>query len=179
MNGELEHNFEKDLYFSMGNREKVDCEMIKSAIPSCISVKKTDSHLDKKGIDYIATLKNGAIINIDAKARRKGVKKVNGYPVLAIETWSVISDDKKKVGWTYSTKTNVDIILYTFDKTDYSKFFLVPFQHLRMASIKNYYRWKDAYGELTQNNKYWVSKCIFVPADVVLNAVFDEMVHEI
>ena len=177
--------FYDDLEFSMGSRKQADCEMIKAAIPHCVDVRKTDIKDDKAGIDYVATLDHGAEINIDAKTRRKGVKKPNGFPELAIESWSdkptVDRNGNKtpgKPGWTFSRSTNVDMILYSFDPTDWNKFYLVPFQHLRMAAIKNYWRWRENYRCSEQYNDSWISECIFVPADVVLEAVKNTMFME-
>ena len=82
--------FIDDLAFSMGERKKIDCLMIQRTIPHCVKVYKTDTKTDKTGIDYVAELDRGAIINIDVKTRRKGVRKPNGFPELAIESWSVV-----------------------------------------------------------------------------------------
>lgn len=165
------YDFKKDLAFSLGENKTFDETLIQKAIPNCVSVRKTNIELDKKGIDYIATLDGGAEINIDAKRRRKGAIR-NGEPVLAIETWSAFPN---KVGWTYSRSTPVDMVLYLFDPEEWQRFYLIPFQHLRMASISHYYEWKERYKEKEQQNDGWLSKAMFVPASVVLSAVADEM----
>ena len=174
-------SFAADLAFSMGEREKVDCEMIRMAIPNCEIVYKTDKKTDKLGIDYIAVLRDGATINIDAKRRRKGVRMIDGYPELALEIWSVVPDEDNqgKVGWTRSLSTNVDMILYVFDKSDWDKFYIVPFQHLRMAFEHNMLKWEKMYGVRVQENATWYSSCMFVPANVVLRAVACQMAHTI
>lgn len=175
----MTYSFNVDLEYSINGKDKTDCGLIKSAIPNCIKVYKTDKETDKKGIDYIAELDRGAEINIDAK-RRRNVQFVNGYPELALEIWSVMPDkgNKGKAGWTCSRETSVDMILYVFDNWD--KFYLVPFQLLRAAFQKNAKdNWAVKYRISTQNNETWRSKCMFVPADVVLQAVSDEMIHTI
>lgn len=173
-------DFNTDLQFSFGERQKMDCELIRQSIPKCVRVEKTDRETDKTGIDYVATLVGGAKINIDAKARRRGAVK-EGDAVLALEIWSVVPSPGRhwkpegKIGWTLSTETNVDMILYTFDRSEWDKFYLVPFQHLRMAFIRNHKEWFAEYGTSTQRNKGYQSAAVFVPAKVVIQAIAQEM----
>ena len=170
-------DFTKDLAFSMGERQRIDCELIRKAIPNCVRVTKTDIAQDKRGIDYIAVLDGGAIINIDAKTRRQGAVRPGEEPCLALETWSVCRDEwhKGKPGWTCSRSTDVDMILYTFDREEWDKFYLVPFQHLRMAFQRNFEEWKLVYKPRRQNNRTWQSEAMFVPASIVIAAVADQM----
>ena len=172
-------DFIKDLEYSLGERQRVDCELLQRVIPNCIGVEKTNAELDKRGIDYIAKLDGGATINIDAKARRKGAVKQGDEPRLALELWSVCPDRKNgkegKVGWTCSRETDVDMILYTFDKEECDKFYLVPFQHLRMAFQSKYPTWKQKYPARIQHNKTWCSKAMFVPASEVISAITEQM----
>ena len=80
----MTHDFEQKLSFTLGEKERIDIEMLKNAINGCENVIKTDADIDKTGIDYIATLRNGATINIDAKSREKGASKYwrYGEPVI-------------------------------------------------------------------------------------------------
>jgi hypothetical protein len=170
-------DFNRDLEYSLGERQRVDCDMIQRAIPNCVSVEKTDTEQDKRGIDYVATLDGGATINIDAKARRKGAVKEGHEPRLALELWSVCPDsgNKGKPGWTCSRSTDVDMILYTFDRSEWDKFYLVPYQHLRMAFQRNYKTWAQKYPPRKQDNRTWKSEAMFVPASVVLSAITAQM----
>lgn len=170
-------DFIKDLQYSMGERQRIDCELIQRAIPNCISVEKTDTELDKRGIDYIATLDGGAIISIDAKARRKGAVKQGQEPRLALELWSVCPENGRrgKSGWTCSRSSEVDMVLYTFDREEWDKFYLIPFQHLRIAFQRNYRAWAEDYPPRKQNNRTWKSEAMFVPATIVLDAVVKQM----
>lgn len=174
-------NFTCDLAFSLGERENLDVELLRSKIPNCVKVIKTDVALDKKGIDYIAFLDGGAKINIDAKTRRKGASRNwidKQDPLLALEIWSVCPNEqvpKGKAGWTCSRKTNVDMILYTFDKEDTTQFYFIPFQLLRMALQNNYHWWKTKWKPRRQLNQGYESEAMFVPASVVLNAIYSEM----
>ena len=133
------NDFYEKLRYSLSEQQTFDCNILKSHIPNCIAIKKTDTATDKTGIDYIAELDGGAKIYIDAKTRTPGCSRYwRGEPELAIEMWSVV--EKKKVGWTFSKKTNVDYILYTFPKEDYSGYFLFRFSfcvQLRNVVISN------------------------------------------
>lgn len=166
----------------MGERQRVDLQIIKNAINQCVDVRKTDVAVDKTGVDYIATLENGATIGIDAKARERGASRYwkTGEAELALEIWSVVSKDtaKRKIGWTLSSSTNVDMILYTFDPSDWTKFYLLPFQHLRMAFYRNGREWLKRYGSKKQTSDGWQSEALFVPASVVLSAIMDCMKYE-
>lgn len=173
----MNYFFEK-LEYSLGAQKKFDCEILKSHIPKCVSVIKTDTETDKTGIDYIATLKGGAEIYIDAKTRVGGCSKYwDGQPELCIETWSV--KEKAIPGWTYKESTKVDYILYTFAPEDYSGYFFIPFQLLRAAAIRHYHEWVSRYKEKPQRNMGYTSMAVFVPADVVLNAVREQMEGEV
>lgn len=177
----MTYGFDDCLKYSRGDSETNDLTILKNKIIGCLSVEKTSIEIDKKGIDYIATLRNGATVKIDAKTRKKGCKaqwKTN-EPELALEIWSVIG---KKTGWTLDEKKEVDLILYTFNKTDTLNFYILPFQQLRIAFSRNCNEWKTDYKPRKQNScrkgNTWVSECMFVPAKVVIEAIMAEMVHE-
>lgn len=161
----------------MGERQRFDIDLLKKAIPNCVKVVKTDADTAFIGVDYIATLDGGAEIRIDGKARRKGAV-VNGCePPLALELWSVCPENGNggKPGWTCSRSTSVDMILYTFDPDECEKFYLIPFQHLRMAFQRNYRSWRETWRPRKQNNGAYRSEAMFVPANIVLDAVKDQM----
>ena len=145
-------------------------------------MEKTGAEEDKKGVDYIVTLEGGARIRVDAKRRRKGASKSwtkHDEPELAIETWSVITPDgHRKKGWTFNTEKECDLILYVFDPEDTDKYYLIPFPLLRQAAINNLVTWDYRYGQRTQRSLGWKSKCMMVPASVVINAVKAEMTKQ-
>ena len=169
-------DFNTDFQFSLGEREQFDISILQRVISKCVTVEKTTEELDRKGIDYIATLENGAEIYIDAKTRRT-VRCVDGSPELALEIWSVkpTNGNKGKIGWTLNTETNVDMILYTFPKDKWEYFYLIPFQFLRMAFQANGREWMKKYRRSVQENGTWQSECMFVPAHVVLDSVSKQM----
>jgi hypothetical protein len=169
------NNFTDCLEYSLGNREIMDIDLIKKIIPGCICVRKTDIEEDKAGVDYIATLRKGAEIKIDAKTRRKGCSKYwkHGEAELALETWSVVPTDNfaGKTGWTLDEKKEVDLILYTFDVSDWEKVYLLPYQHLRMAFRRHYYEWISMYKLKQEINNGWLSEAVFVPKSIILQSI--------
>lgn len=173
------HDFQQKLAFSLGENERVDLEVIKEAILGCAQVVKSDEETDRRGIDYIATLRRGGEIFIDGKTREKGSSRYwkYGEPELALEIWSIMPTEGNpgKIGWTLNEKSVVDYILYTFDQSDARDFFLIPFQLLRVAFQRHFSEWKQKYFIKRQQSTSWCSQAIFVPASVVLEAVTAEM----
>lgn len=173
----MDNNFKQKLAFSLGSREQFDISLLQKVISKCERVEKTDTETDKAGVDYIATLTDGAQIGIDAKSREKGASRYwkRGEAELALEIWSVCptTNQRGKIGWTLSTKSNVDMILYTFDRSDSDKYYLLPFQPLRMAFQKNGRDWINRYGKKKQssNKGQWQSEAVFVPANTVISAI--------
>ena len=180
------HNFNQKLCYSFGEQEQSDIDILKQAFIGSVSVIKTDIETDKGGADYIVTLRKGAKILIDAKTREPGASRYWRYkePELALEKWSVCPDengDGGKVGWTLNEECNVDMILYTFDPSDSKQFYLLPFQHLRIAFIRHYAEWVNRYGLKKQRSEYglkWQSEAVFVPASIVINAIVETMTGE-
>ncbi len=176
----MTYDFNERLEFSQGNKIYSDMQIIKNAIPDCEKVIKTDYDDDRKGIDYIAELSGGARVGIDVKTREKGASRwwKHNEPELALEIWSVYPDGNNagKKGWTLSNSSNVDLILYTFDKSDSEKFYLLPFQHLRKAFIRNGQDWVRKYDRKKQSSESWQSEALFVPASAVLDAITQAMI---
>lgn len=175
----MTYDFDERLAFSQGQRVNSDIELLKRAIPHCVEVVKTDTETDKQGIDYIVRLEGGAEIGVDVKTRDKGASKYWDYgeAELALELWSVcpVNDITGKKGWTLSDKTNVDFILYTFNEADWNKFYLLPYQLLRMAFLHNGHSWVKKYPRKRQTSNSWESEAIFIPASVVMEAIKAEM----
>lgn len=179
------YDFDERLEFSQCKCEERDMNILKLAIRDCVDVRKTDIETDKNGVDYIATLNGGAEIGIDVKTRDKGASSFwkHGEAELALEIWSVCPDSVNnkagKWGWTLSNKTNVDFILFTFDATDWDKFYLLPYQLLRMAFFRNGREWVNKYFHARQISNNWQSEAVFVPVSVVIEAIKAEMQGEI
>ncbi len=173
------HDFAERLEFSLGENKRHDENIIRKIIPNCVKVEKTNVNADKGGIDYVAYLPEGGRVNIDVKTRDKGASKYwkQGEPELALEVWSVCpkADQAGKSGWTLSTGTQVDYILYKFHEQDSNKIYILPYQQLRMSFIRNNGEWIKRYGVKRQDSGKWQSEAVFVPASVVIEAIKAEM----
>jgi len=184
-------DFTHDLLFSRGVRETTDIETLRQKIPGCVGVEKTGEDLDRLHVDYVAYLRRGAVLHIDAKARRAGAKRFwknfivgrqgvpNGEPDLAIETWSVKPTEQQKdgrAGWTFDESADTDLILYTFDSSDTNEFFLLSFPLLRIAARQSIAEWAKRFKVATQCSRrngeiVWQSECCLVPALIVQDAI--------
>jgi hypothetical protein len=169
------YDFHTMLQISRGVREANDLETLKALLPGCIDVHKTDLEQDRSGVDYLATLRRGAVVKIDGKTRTPGCSKWwrNSIPELALEKYSVIpcEGNTSKTGWTLSESSEVDYILFTFDPRDSSEVFLYPFQLLRSAFRAEIKAWYRLYRVAQQESDTWMSECVFVPEPIVWKAV--------
>lgn len=171
------YSFNERLRFSKGARQETDAETILSLLDGCVTVEASGVALDKLGVDYIATLRRGAEVFVDAKTRERGCSRYwNGDPELAIERWSVIPGGKynrdfPKAGWTLDEQKKTDMILYTFHPSDCEIAFLLPFQSLRIAARRCIDQWEKAYKVDVQDSGSWQSQAVFVPATVVIRAI--------
>lgn len=159
---------------SLGTRKETDIATIASMLDGCVSVAKTDAQLDRLGVDYAATLRGGAQVLIDAKAREKGAKRYwKDGPDVALETWSVCPSERNagKKGWTLCQSKQTDFILFTFDPIDTDEVFLVSYQLLRTAFARHKEEWMRRFKHARQSSGGWTSECVFVPWRVVEQAL--------
>jgi hypothetical protein len=127
MNG---YDFAERLQWSKGDAGESDAATIKLLLVGCVNVKSACAALDKKGIDFVATLRRGAVVNIDIKRREKGVSRYwKNEPELTLEQWSVCPSNKLLgvVGWTLDERKKTDYVLYVFDSSDTDTAYLIPF----------------------------------------------------
>lgn len=176
----MTYDFQERLSFSKGERKQSDALTIKALLDGCVTVTESSVAMDRMGVDYIATLRRGAEVFIDAKAREKGCSRYwkNGDPELAIEIWSVMPGgrfgtprDKAKPGWTIDEAKITDMILYTFSFQDCSTAFLFPFQSLRIAARRMASHWMRRFKVDIQTSGGWQSQAVFVPASEVIQAI--------
>ena len=173
------HNFAERLEFSLGENRRHDERIIREIIPHCTKVEKTSSIEDKGGVDYVAHLLDGGKVNVDVKTRDKGASRYwkSGEPELALEIWSVCPERGQdgKRGWTLSSSTQVDYILYKFHEQDSNKVYMLPYQQLRMSFLRNGREWIKRYGRKRQYSGKWQSEAVFVPVSQVLKGILNEM----
>jgi hypothetical protein len=172
------YDFDQKLAASKGERSATDAATIKQLLDGCVSVAAAETELDKKGVDFVATLRGGAQVMVDVKSRVSGCSRYwkNGQPELAIEKWSVMPGGRfnerfPKAGWTLDEAKVTDMILYVFPPEDCTTAFLLPFQSLRMAARRNIEAWMRTHKVDTQTSNRWQSQAVFVPADEVLTAL--------
>ncbi|MFH1744389.1 MAG: hypothetical protein ABIH23_35750 [bacterium] len=175
-----QYGFDERLAFSKGIVAATCKETIQNLIPGCVEVREASAEMDKTGVDYIATLRRGAVVYIDHKARDKGCGKFwklreNGTrePELALELWSVMPTNGSdgKPGWTLDEAKKTHYTLHTFDPDDSKEAFLLPFQILRKAYRQNFALWNSSFKHGIQDSGRWKSECVFVPAPIVLIAL--------
>ncbi len=172
------YDFATMLEVSKGFRQATDATSIQAMIPGCTAIRPGDEMEDRRGIDFVATLRKGATINIDAKIRRPGCSRFwRGTPDFALEDWSVMPENGNggKVGWTLDESKLTDYIWFAYDPGDSRECYLVPFQLLRIAAIRHWGKWQRDYKNDTQSSNGWHSHCVFVPVPVVLEAITEAM----
>lgn len=176
----MTYDFQERLAMSQGARKSTDESTIMALLDGCVTVTSSTAELDKKGVDYIATLRGGADVYIDAKTREEGCSKYwkNGEPELAIELWSVMPGGKfnmprerSKAGWTIDEAKITDMVLYTFSTSDCPTAFLFPFQSLRIAARRMLKHWMQRFKVDIQTSGNWQSQAVFVPASEVMIAI--------
>lgn len=198
-----EYAFAERLAWSKGKRADDDAETIHKLIPGCAEVAVAPTVLDRLGIDYVATLRRGATLNIDTKTREVGVSRhwksyelfgVLIEPELTIECYSIVpvhrgfqhpdtnSGDwcpEGAPGWTIDESKLTDYVLYLFDPSDTEECFLLPFQLLRMATIANWETWRGKFMRphcrSEKNGRRWETESCYPPAWCVIDAVAAEM----
>ena len=184
----MRYDFKDQLQFSKGRRCNTDISTISAILTGCVSVEPAPAHLDKQGVDYIATLRRGATVYVDAKTRARGCSRYwqTGRPELAIEIWSVMPGGKyetpysrAKVGWTLDESKITDMVMYTWDESDCTVAYLLSFQTLRMAAANHVATWRRQYKVDIQDSHEWESQAVFVPADVVQDAMRQAQEFEI
>jgi hypothetical protein len=178
-----EYDFAEKLAFSRGVSACTHPDTIRGLLGlSCVAVNEPSLAMNIAGVDFVATLRRGAKLNIDMKARTKGCSKFwQDGPDFALEIWSVRphNGSSGKVGWTLDESKITDYTLHVFDPSDTNQAFLMPFQLLRMAFRRNLLDWKAEFSKPddrdVQSSGKWKSECIFVPACRVLKAITAEM----
>jgi hypothetical protein len=183
MNEPHSFSFAAKLEFSHGTHCGSDETTIQHLLAGCATVRTAVRSEERRGIDYVATLRRGAQVNVDKKARERGCHRWwrNG-PDLALEVWSVVPPKWRQfgdstaggvTGWTLNEAKDTDLVLFTYDPDDTSVCFLLPFQPLRLAFRRFLPTWWEVYRHATQHTQEgdYHSMCLFVPAHVVLDAL--------
>lgn len=167
-----EYGFNERLEMSQGYAENVSIsDIILSNIPSACSVHQASISNDKSGTDWWVETQSGNFLSIDAKVRSEDWR-LKGQDDLALETWSVIENNK--VGWSRDKTKRTDYILWLWQDT--GRWCLIPFQMLCGVFIDHWENWKVQYKckqQKTQyGDSYYHSECVFVPRDVLWREIY-------
>lgn len=151
-----------------------DREIIQRCHPATVSVEPAGLEMDKRGVDFIATLEGGATVYWDVKRRERGCSRYwKMGPEVALEMWS--DREAKRPGWTWDASKITHYVLFAFDPADHDRAYVAPFQALRAVFLRNGKRWLEQYEQPTQDNVRWLSQCLFVPVWELQQAIYDGM----
>lgn len=171
-----EFDFRKQLVMSSGVSTARDiADLLVEQIPGALKVIKANQRDDKSGTDYWIEHARGTPISVDTKVR--GIDPIETYKRddLALETWSVIGE---KIGWTLDETKRTDFILWWFTPT--RRWVLVPFIQLQAVFKRRRDLWCSKFRIDKQrtaangNRGAWHSECVFVPREVVWNAIYED-----
>lgn len=163
-----------------------DVASIKSMLNHIEEITPASEAQDKSGIDYIVRLIGGREITVDIKTREQGCSKYwkrktskgSPMPELAIETIAAQDGSSEKIGWTLDHKKQTDLILYRWHNSDCDHCFMICFHTLRMTAERMIDDWRATFRETTQRNCQWISRAVFVPADIVLHEMKRTMIKQ-
>lgn len=169
-------DFAERLEWSKGTRKESTPDTIKAMLDGCVDVRESTRDEERVGVDFVATLRGGAIVLIDEKRRDEGASKFwrHNQPELALEIWSVVPSETLKgvAGWTLSESKQTDLVLFTFH--DVADCYMLPFQPLRVAFRRKFVEWRTMFRTADQctDGRYF-SRAIFVPVDLVIEALVE------
>ena len=159
---------------SEGVDDKKDIRAILLAhFPTAIDVERAKTSDDRSGTDYWVSIQSGQKLSVDVKVRKDDwAKRHPEQDDIALEVWSVID---VKIGWTRDTAKRTDYILWIWLET--GRWMLVPFPMLCSVFEKYWEQWCRVYRAPIQttrnpNGSQWKSQCVFVPRNVVWNAMY-------
>lgn len=159
------YDFQQQLAWSEGFLDSGIASILVSRIPECYEAERADSNNDRQGTDYWAKRHNLPSLSIDVKVRSKDYS-LFGQDDLALETWSVKG---QKIGWTRDPSKRTDFVMWFWQDTE--RFFIVSFPALCKVFCHLWEKWASKYKCETQHSERWDSECVFVPRDVVRNAL--------
>ena len=161
------YDFGERLLWSQGYLHDGIAKILKARIPGCYDVQKADELSDRNGTDYWALRHGLTSLSVDVKVREKDFAQY-GQDDLALETWSVV---ESRPGWTRDQEKQTDYILWFWQDT--GRFCIVSFPAL-CCTFQRYWRdWATEYKTARQSSGTWLSECVFVPRQVVLDKLSD------
>lgn len=161
------HDFHECLARSQANQDAEWWPAVyKAAFPNMVSIQKitSDGWAQRGGIDRIVILRSGKTLTVDEKVRAKS------YDDILLERWS--NTERKSPGWIQQALA-CDYIAYAIIPT--KTCYMLPFQQLRVAWIRNGREWIVKYPEIKAVNKGYVTTSVAVPVGVLMGAIQDAM----
>lgn len=162
------HDFQERLAYSNAQADAPWWEGVyRAAFPglaSMVSVRQ-DGWAQRAGIDRVLTLSSGKIIKIDEKVRSRD------FPDFALERWS--DEAKKKPGWIQKS-LDCDFIAYAFVESGMC--YLLPTLLLQRAWREFGKDWIAQYPEVRARNPSYVTVCVAVPREVLLDAIRESII---
>jgi len=178
-----EYEFEERLIFSEG--VKLNNELLLylvSLVPEGVEILKADKEEDIQGVDYWI-IRRGTLkpIAVDIKHRSFDPIILYNKDDICIETTSVYTGDlsrpfldihRQKIGWTLDSQKQTDLIVYTWPAAgDKRRFWVLYFPFLCKAARKHWREWAEVFGEVATKNKGYYTLNIFVPRQIVEQAI--------
>lgn len=146
-------------------------DILMGNIPSATTAVRAGTRDDRRGTDWWVNTQSGSQLSVDAKVRSQDYS-LRGYDDLALETWSVIENEK--VGWTLDETKRTDYVLWLWTKT--GRWALVPFAMLQGVFKREHKAWVQQYGAHQQRTAWrgghYHSECVFVPRREVWAAIY-------
>lgn len=142
-------------------------ELYKTAFHNYAGMQKVgmDGWAQRGGIDRVITLTSGKTITVDEKVRAKD------YGDILLEYWS--NFEKKIPGWV-AKDLACDFIAYAIMPA--RKCYLLNFQLLREAWIKNHKDWVNQYGGKPAKNEGYTTVNVCIPVPVLFEAISDAQI---
>lgn len=138
------------------------------AIPGAVAIHPAHHSNDRHGTDYWVEHTHGHHLSVDVKVRAKDWAAADD---LALETWSVV--ERQKIGWTRDAMKRTDYVLWFWQDT--GRWCLVPFAMLCAVFQEHWQAWVTSYPvyeQFTPEFGGYHSQCVFVPRDVVWEAIY-------
>lgn len=181
MGGKL-HEFGERLAFSEGI---VPGDSVMSAVsrivPNATGVVRSTEQQDRHGTDFWVERSHGLpAISLDMKNRSFCPIERYGSDDACIETTSVYRgshgppwDDsgREKPGWTVDYRKRTDFIVYTWQKADGVRFWVVPFVPLCAVARQSWRAWAQSYPERAAKNRGYITLSTYPPRRVITESI--------
>jgi hypothetical protein len=165
------HDFDERLQWSETQSDEPFWDAVyRKAFPNLVNhmLGSGDTESQRKGIDRVILLANGKTLYIDEKKRGKM------YDDILLEFLSV--DTKGTAGW-IEKDLQIDYLAYAFMPN--RRVYLLDWQMLRRAWIKNGEDWKKRFRIVKAQNKNYTTHSVAVPIKTLLVSLVTATIVEV